>query len=88
MLHALDFQLEPPRRIVIVGKNDAAAFQELLRAAHSIYQPDKIILGNMGSVEEFTKTLLAKNEAVVYHCTGNICQPPTGDAAKVKDLLK
>jgi uncharacterized protein YyaL (SSP411 family) len=88
MLHALDFSLQEPRRVVIVGKNDSADFQRLLRAAHSVYQPNKIILGNTGAVEEFAKTLPLKNEAVVYLCTGNACQPPTNDAAKVKDLLK
>jgi uncharacterized protein YyaL (SSP411 family) len=88
MLHALDFHLEEPRRVVIVGSNDSAKFQELLRAAHSVYQPDKIVLGNAGAVEEFAKTLPAKNEAMVYLCTGNSCQPPTSEAATVKELLK
>jgi uncharacterized protein YyaL (SSP411 family) len=88
MLHALDFSLQEPRRVVIAGKIDSAGFQKLLHAAHSVYQPNKIILGNTGAVEEFAKTLPLKNEAVVYLCTGNACQPPTNDAAKVKDLLK
>jgi hypothetical protein len=88
MLHALDFSLQEPRRVVIAGKIDSADFQKLLRAAHLVYQPNKIILGNTGAVEEFAKTLPSKNEAVVYLCTGNACQPPTSDAAKVKDLLK
>ena len=88
MLHALDFQLEEPRRAVVVGKNHSAGFQKLLGAAHSVYQPNKIILGNTGAVGEFVKTLPAKNEALVYLCTGNACQPPTSEIAKVKELLK
>jgi uncharacterized protein len=86
MLHALDFQLQEPRRVVIAG--DANAAKELLNAAHSVYQPNKIILGNKGAVEEFARTLPAKDGAVVYLCTGNACQPPTSDAAKVKAMLK
>ncbi len=88
MLHALDFSLQEPKRVVITGKNDSKTFQELLHAAHSIYSPNKIVLGNAGAVEEFAKTLHAKNEATVYVCTGNSCQSPTDDAAKVKELLK
>jgi hypothetical protein len=88
MLHALDFQLQEPRRVVIVGNNDSAEFQQLLRAAHSVYQPNKIVFGNAGAVGEFSKTLPAKNGAVVYLCTGNSCRPPTDDAAKLKELLK
>ncbi|HSY10050.1 MAG TPA: hypothetical protein VK840_03965, partial [Candidatus Dormibacteraeota bacterium] len=77
-----------PKRIVITGKNDSKKFQELLRAAHSVYQPDKIVLGNAGAVEEFARSLTAKDEAAVYLCTGNSCQPPTSEAATVRKLLK
>jgi uncharacterized protein len=88
MLHALDFQLQEPRRVVIVGNAGSAEFQKLLRAAHSVYQPNKIILGNNGAIEEFARTLPAKDAAAVYLCAGNSCQPPTSDAVKVKELLK
>jgi uncharacterized protein YyaL (SSP411 family) len=88
MLHALDFSLQEPKRVVIAGKSDSEKSQELLLAAHSVYQPNKIISGNSGAVEEFAKTLPARNEATAYFCTGNSCQPPTSDAAKVKELLK
>jgi uncharacterized protein YyaL (SSP411 family) len=88
MLHALDFQLEEPRRIVIAGDPHDAKARELLRAAHSVYQPNKVVLGNAGAVEEFARTLPARNGPVVYLCTGNSCQPPTQDAAKVREMLK
>jgi hypothetical protein len=88
MLHALDFQLEEPRRVVIAGEANTTKAKELLHIAHSVYQPNKIVLGNTGAVEEFAKTLSAKDSVVVYLCTGNACQPPTSDPAKVKNLLK
>ena len=88
LLQAVDFQLEEPRRVVIAGNPNDAKFKKLLAAAHSVYQPNKVILGNDGAVEEFAKTLPAKNGPVVYLCTGNACQPPTEDAAKLKELLK
>ena len=57
MLHALDFWLEEPRRVVIAGDANSADARELLRAAHSVYQPNKIVLGNAGAVEEFARSL-------------------------------
>jgi uncharacterized protein YyaL (SSP411 family) len=39
-------------------------------------------------VEEFARTLPAKDGAVVYLCTGNACQPPTSNPAKLKEMLK
>jgi uncharacterized protein YyaL (SSP411 family) len=87
MLHALDFWLDEPRRVVIAGENGSAEFQKLLRAAHSIYQPNKIVLGNSGAVEPFAKTLSAKKVATVFVCTGNACQPPTSDAKILREQL-
>jgi uncharacterized protein YyaL (SSP411 family) len=88
MLHALDFWLEEPRRVVIAGNPNSGNFRELLHAAHSVYQPNKVVLGNAGAVEEFARTLPAKGGPVVYLCTGKACQPPANDAAKVKELLR
>jgi hypothetical protein len=86
MLSALDFSLQEPKRAVVAGEPGSA--HELLRAIHSVYQPNKVVLGNQGAVEEFARTLPAKNGAVVYLCSGNACQAPTSDAAEVKHLLK
>jgi uncharacterized protein YyaL (SSP411 family) len=87
MLHAVDFWLAEPRRVVIVGEKDSVEFQKLLRAAHAVYQPNRIILGNTGAVQEFARTQPAKVGAVAYLCTGTACQPPTSDAAKLKEML-
>ena len=65
------------------------AAHALLRAAHSVYQANKVVLATTGPVEEFARTLPAKDgKPTVYLCTGTACQPPTQDAAKVKELLK
>ena len=88
LLHAVDFWLDEPRRVVIAGDPNSGGFRELLHAAHSVYQPNKIVLGNSGAVEPFAKTLPAKAEATVFLCTGSSCQPPTRDAARVKELLR
>jgi uncharacterized protein len=87
MLHALDFSLQEPGRIVVAGNQNSKKFSELLRAAHSIFAPNKIVCGNAGAVEEFSRTLPAKGEATVYVCSGNSCRPPTGDAEQLRKLL-
>jgi len=87
MLSALDFSMQEPKRVVIAGKPDSAGAPGLLRAAHSVYEPNKVVLGNEGAVEEFARTLPAKDGAVVYICTGTACQAPTSEPAEVKRLL-
>jgi uncharacterized protein YyaL (SSP411 family) len=83
LLLALDFLLHEPRRAVLVGKDD-----KLLHAIHSVYQPNKVVLSNVGPVEEFAKTLPTKDAPVVFLCTGSACQPPTKDAKEVVRMLK
>jgi len=88
LLHALDFWLEEPRRVVIAGNENSPDLRGLLHAAHSVYQPNKVVLGNTGAIEEFARTLPAKAGPVVYLCTGKACQAPANDPAKIKALLR
>jgi len=87
LLQALDFSLEEPTRAVIAGEISRPESQALLRAIHSVYQPNKVVLGNRGPVESFARTLPAKDEAVVYLCTGTACQPPTNEAREIRKHL-
>jgi uncharacterized protein YyaL (SSP411 family) len=82
MLLALDFLLHEPRRAVVVGHDD-----KILHAIHSVYQPNKVVLSNLGPVEEFARTLPIKDAPVVFLCTGTACQPPTKDPKAIKHLL-
>jgi uncharacterized protein YyaL (SSP411 family) len=84
MLQAFDFSLEEPKRAVLAGEPS----RPLLHALHSVYQPNKVVLGNTGRVEPFAKTLPAKDGSVVYFCTGTACQPPTKEVATIRELLK
>lgn len=89
LLLGLDFYLHEPFRVVIAtpAKADAKATTALLRAAHGVYQPNKVVLGNTGAVEPFAKTLPVKDGPLVFLCTGTACQAPTADPAKVKAML-
>jgi uncharacterized protein YyaL (SSP411 family) len=87
LLIGLDYLLREPKRAVVAGDPGAPATKELLRAVHSVYQPNKVVLGNRGPVEEFAKTLPAKDGPAVYLCTGTACQPPTKDPETIKRSL-
>jgi len=87
LLHALDFSQDEPRRVVIAGDPRSIEARALIHAAHSTYQPNIIVLGNAGAVEEFARALPAENGPVAYLCTGKACQPPTQDTREIHRLL-
>jgi len=88
MLQALDFALQEPHRVVISGRPESAAARALLRSAHSVYQPHKVVLGTAEPVEPFARTLASEEEALAYLCTGTACQKPTRDAGRLSELLR
>jgi uncharacterized protein YyaL (SSP411 family) len=89
MLLALDYSLEQPKRIVLAGNIEEGTGKDLLRGAHSVYQPNKVVLGTEGPVEPFAKTLKpTDSKPTAYLCTGTACQPPTHEPAKINTFLK
>jgi hypothetical protein len=88
LLLALEFYLTEPARAVVAGLPTAPETAVLLRAVHSVYRPDKVVLGAAGPVDPFAKTLPVEGAPRVFLCTGASCQPPTSDAAKVRAMLK
>ncbi len=87
LLLALDFYLEEPKRVVIVGDPAEPKTKQLLSAAHAVYQPNKVILGNKGPVEDFAKSLPTKEGSVAFLCTGTACQPPAKDPGTIAEFL-
>src|SRR5262245_16862539 len=89
MLLALDFSLEELRRAVIAVESKVKPAGALLNAAHSVYQPNKVVLGTAGPVESFAKTLPAKDGIpTAYVCVGTKCSLPTHDSESLKGLLR
>jgi uncharacterized protein YyaL (SSP411 family) len=88
LLQALDFWLEEPRRVVVTGDPGAPETRALLRSIHSVYQPNKVVLGSTGAVEPFATTLPSGPSPLAYLCTGTACQAPTADPAKLAALLQ
>jgi len=89
MLTAFDFSLDEPRRAVIAAGSNPAETRSLIHAAHSLYQPRKVVIGVTGPVESFARTLTARDGTpTAYVCTGTACQAPTHDGEKLKALLR
>jgi hypothetical protein len=84
LLMGLDFFLREPIRVVVAGDPRQPETVALLHAIHGVYQLNKVVLGNSGAVEDFAKTLPAKDAPVVYLCTGAACQPPARDAETIQ----
>ena len=87
LLMGLDFYLGEPKRAVVAGAPEQPETRALLRAVHSVYQPNKVVLGNSGAVDPFTRTLPAQDGPVVYLCTGNACQPPSRDPETIRKFF-
>jgi uncharacterized protein YyaL (SSP411 family) len=97
LLCALDASLAKPRQVVIAGKPDAADTHALLREVHGRYIPNKLVLladsaaGQqwLGEKLEFIRTVgPIEGKAAAYVCENFVCQLPTTDSAKLRELLK
>lgn len=89
MLLASSFYSSEPFRVVIAGDPQSPEAKALIKAAHSTYQPEKVVLGTAGRVEEFARSLSPKDsKPTAYVCTGKACQPPTHNPADLPNLLK
>jgi len=87
MLQALEFHLSEPTRLVFAGKASVER-EALLRAAHSVFHPNKVILGAGGSVDSFARSLESSGPARVFLCTGSECKPPIENAEELAEALR
>ncbi|MEO1835359.1 MAG: hypothetical protein ABGZ49_07670, partial [Akkermansiaceae bacterium] len=91
MLGAVDFSVNEPKRVVLVGDPSSEPVQIMLHAVHATYQPNKVVLGTEGPVEEFSRTTLRKqakkDSVVVFLCQGKFCELPTSDPKVVVENL-
>ena len=89
LMMALDFYLHEPYRVVVAGNPGDSEFQKALHAVHNQYQPNRVILGNHGPVEEFAKKQTPDEDGpLVYVCSGTACQLPTRDSKEIQSHLK
>ena len=88
LLLALDFAMQEPKRVVLVGDPSCGSTAALLRAAHGVFEPHRVILGNLGLVEASARALPVNEEfTLAYCCSGSACQEPTRDGEAVRRFL-
>ena len=91
---ALDFYLEKPKEIVVVGTSDDANTEKLIRAIHSVYLPNKTmqLVGPEEPLEKISPLLQGKTQiagqATVYVCHNFTCSQPATDWVSLKALLE
>ncbi|MFY9725894.1 MAG: thioredoxin domain-containing protein [Bryobacteraceae bacterium] len=97
MLTACEFYLAEPRQIVIVGTRDAAGTRDLLRAFHTRFVANRIVL--LVDTEETRRALAAAIPAIefmqpaggspsAYVCRNYTCQLPITEAGQLAELLQ
>jgi uncharacterized protein YyaL (SSP411 family) len=94
MLSALDFYLEKPKEILLVGKRDDPTQQDLLRKINSLYLPNKTLqliepeepLGKISPLLEGKTQFNGK--PTVYVCHNFICSQPIVEWEELKSLLE
>ena len=96
MLTAMDFQLDKPRQIVIVGEADGEDTKGLLREVHSRYLPHTILLladgmENQAFLEKnlpFLATVVkSEGRATAYVCEDFSCKMPVNTRQALAKLL-
>ena len=94
MLGALDFYLEKPREIVIVGEPDDSASTELLKAVHSTYLPNKTLqlVKPEEPLDNIAPALQGKGQVngkpTAYVCHNFTCSAPLDNGEALARLLE
>ena len=94
LLCALDFYLEKPKEVVIVGEPDNVAATELLANIHSVYQPNMTIQRASASdpLEKLSPLLSGKfqvdGKPTVYVCHNFTCSAPVTTWDELRPLLE
>ncbi len=95
MLAAVDFALEPPQQIVVVGTVDSADTQKMVQAIYRRFLPRKIVLlvvdGDAplpGKASDFFGSLeRLDSKATAYVCEDFACRLPTNDLTQLELFL-
>ncbi len=94
MLSALDFYLEKPQEIVLVGEKKDQATKDLLHEIYSLYLPNMTlqVVEPGKSLKEISPLLEGKHQIdgkpTVYVCHNFTCSPPVTWREELKGLLE
>src|SRR5437899_2152714 len=92
---AAELWIHPPPEVVVLGGRDHPRAGALRRAAVETFAPGKTVLV-VDKADAYVPALLvpmlatkdASAGPVALVCQGNVCSPPTSDAARVMTLLE
>ncbi|MBI4488402.1 MAG: thioredoxin domain-containing protein [Deltaproteobacteria bacterium] len=93
MLSALDFYLEKPKEIVLVGEKKDQATQDLLRKIHCLYLPNKTLqlVAPGEPLEKVSPLLEGKTQLdgkpTVFVCHNFTCSAPVTEWEELRKLL-
>jgi uncharacterized protein YyaL (SSP411 family) len=95
MLATLDFALEPPQQIVIVGAVDSEDTRKLIQAVYQRFLPRKILLlidGDdtqlLDKASDFYSSLeRLDGKATAYVCENYACRLPTNEVSRLEQFL-
>ena len=94
LLCALDFYLEKPKDVVMIGERGDPGVEELLTKIHSIYQPNMTsqLASPSETLERLSPLLRGKSQvgdkATVYVCHNFTCSAPVTSWAELKPLIE
>lgn len=93
LLCALDFYLQKPSEIVVIGTKDGADTRALLDEVHSLYLPNSTLqfAAPGDPLEKISPLLTGKNQlngkATAYVCRNFTCSAPVTSATELRKLL-
>jgi uncharacterized protein len=87
-LSALDFFLDKPKEIAIVGELDKPDTQALLRVVFERFLPNKVVAGGDADIPLLEGRSTRNGHATAYVCEQYVCQAPTSDPGELERLLR
>jgi uncharacterized protein YyaL (SSP411 family) len=86
-LNALDFLLDQPKEIAIVGPTGSTETEALRRAVFEPFVPNKVVAGAGAPIPLLEGRELRNGHALAYVCEHYVCQAPTSDPQELRRLL-
>ena len=86
-LNALDFFLDQPREIAIVGPYEAESTRSLRRAVFEPFVPNKVVAGSGADIPLLEGREAPNGHALAYVCEHYVCRAPTNDPEMLRKLV-
>jgi uncharacterized protein YyaL (SSP411 family) len=86
-LNALDFVLDQPKEVAIVGPTGSTETEALRRAVFEPFVPNKVVAGAGAPIPLLEGRELRNGPALAYVCEHYVCQAPTSDPQELRRLL-